>query len=210
MPVNKDIFKMHVDQAQLNGMAFWLGFANGFLNEVMPKKVKLASRDNDRMYAAIEQVYDSIYGKSRDYTPQVALQLREQLALNGVGATEDGLKYLWDGFVTAHEPEQGKTAEAFNRFSRLLDMDLRYAVEKRRDEIVSEIEATGIARVDGMSATVIFHGSAKRPGFWQATIFGGGNVPIGDYTARTPAEVVDAVVSSKGQIHHSKAAVKEV
>lgn len=197
--VDKDILKLHVDQAKLNGMAFWLGFANGFLNEVFPKKVKIVSAVDERLYAAVEQVYRDVFGKYKEYTPQVALKLKSDLELNGVGATDEGLKYLWDGFVLAQKPEEGKPAEAAHaRVSRLLDDDIKYLVRQQREDVLRKLETGGVARVDGIVMSVVFEKNSRRPGYWQATVTDEVGVPLGDFTARSAEEIVDVVIGVGG------------
>lgn len=101
--LNKPIFQERVKDATDNKMAFWAGFMYGLFRD---KPYLKSSKNKDKsMYDIMERVYMQAHETYGQLNNQARSFIKRELDSEGIGITEDGIKYLWDGFIEAAEIE---------------------------------------------------------------------------------------------------------
>ena len=81
-------------------MAFFAGFYHGFtsakaMTKPLPKNVK------DKMYQAIEKTYTDAHNQYGELSNPAKTYIKNTLNENEVGVTDEGINYLWDGYIEA-------------------------------------------------------------------------------------------------------------
>ena len=90
--VNKPMFDKHVDDSLLTGMAFWGGFLSGIYSG--------ASTDQ-RVKDALHKVYGDVFENHGELNNTSRIEIKKALEESGVGVTEEGVDYLWDGYINS-------------------------------------------------------------------------------------------------------------
>jgi len=113
--VNKPMFEKRTEEAMYSGLAFFAGFLHGVTsqaretdfdimdseafnetpNESLPEDVK------KQMHNAIESVYTDTYNKYGELSNPARSHIKKSLEEREVGVTDEGINFLWDGYVEA-------------------------------------------------------------------------------------------------------------